>query len=143
VLPTIITQLLSGRRRLELGALTPTRDFTFVSDTAQAFIKAVQSKKGIGEVINVGSNFEISVGDVVKLVSEVMGVSVEVEQKSERLRPEDSEVERLWADSSKALALIGWKPEFAGREGFRRGIGATVAWFRGRTEASPVEGYTI
>jgi NAD dependent epimerase/dehydratase len=129
VIPTIIAQIANGMRRIKLGSIHPTRDFNFVQDTVAGFIKAANSDAGIGEVINFGSNFEISIGDTVKLIAEVMGTEIEVDTDEERLRPKDSEVERLWADNTKAKQLFGWEPAYGGREGFKRGIAATAAWF--------------
>lgn len=130
VIPTIITQIASGMRDIKLGALSPTRDFNFVKDTVNGFIKAAESDRSVGEVINIGSNFEISIGDTAKLIAEVMDARVNVICDEERLRPEKSEVERLWASNEKAAKLLGWKPEYGGREGFRRGLMETVDWFR-------------
>lgn len=133
VLPTIIRQALSGKTRITLGALHPTRDFNFVADTARAFAALAETDAGIGEVINFGSNFEISIGDAVRIVADCIGTSIEVETVTDRLRPEASEVDRLWADNAKARNLIGWSPAYGGQDGFRRGIAETVEWFR-RTE---------
>jgi NAD dependent epimerase/dehydratase len=130
ILPTIITQILSGKRVIHLGALSPTRDFTFVKDTAKAFRCLAASDQGIGDVINSGSNFEVTIRDAAHLVADVMGVEIAIEQDQERVRPEKSEVERLWADNSKAVRLIGWAPKYSGLEGFRRGLTETVEWLR-------------
>ncbi|UCV06685.1 NAD-dependent 4,6-dehydratase LegB [Dechloromonas denitrificans] len=129
VIPTIITQVANGHREIKLGAISPTRDFNFVSDTASGFIAALRSDAGLGEVVNFGSNFEISVGDTVKLIGEAMGVDVDVLTDEVRMRPENSEVQRLWADNSKARDLFGWQPVYAGREGFKRGLAETATWF--------------
>ncbi|MBI5887057.1 MAG: SDR family NAD(P)-dependent oxidoreductase [Deltaproteobacteria bacterium] len=129
IIPAVITQIAAGARTLKLGALHPTRDFSYVADTARLFIAAAESAASVGEVINGGSNFEISIGDTVKMIAGVMGVKVEVMTDAERLRPEKSEVERLWADNSKAKRLIGWEPRYAGLDGLRRGIAETAAWF--------------
>ena len=129
IIPTVITQIASGRRRIRLGALHPTRDFTFISDTVRAFI-AAGADRVIGEVINTGSNFEISIGDTARLIAEVMDKEIEIETEEARLRPERSEVERLWADTTKARELMGWQPQYGGREGFRRGLIETIEWFR-------------
>ena len=130
VIPTIITQIAAGQRRIKLGAVHPTRDFSFVSDTVSGFIAALGADQAVGEVINLGSNFEISIGDTVHAIAEVMGVQVEIETDDERLRPEKSEVERLWACNAKARELLGWQPAYGGREGFLRGLAETVAWFK-------------
>ena len=127
--PTIITQLASGQRRIKLGATSPTRDFNYVGDTVAAFAAVLESDAGAGEVINFGSNYEISIGDTARLIAEVMGKELEVESDEARLRPKNSEVERLWAENAKARQLFGWSPSFAGREGLRRGLEQTVEWF--------------
>ncbi|MDP2761524.1 MAG: NAD-dependent 4,6-dehydratase LegB [Sideroxyarcus sp.] len=129
IIPTVITQIANGKRKIKLGALHPTRDFNFVMDTVRGFISVAESEKSIGEVINIGSNFEISIADTVQLIAEVMGVEIEIETDQVRLRPEKSEVDRLWADNSKARNLAGWEPLYGGREGFQRGLVETVAWF--------------
>ncbi len=129
VIPTIITQIAAGQRRIRLGALTPTRDFSYVKDTVAAFIAALESDAGIGEVVNFGSNFEISIGDTARLIAEAMEVEIEILADASRLRPANSEVERLCADNRKAKALFGWTPAYGGREGFKRGLQETVAWF--------------
>jgi NAD dependent epimerase/dehydratase len=129
VIPTVIAQLATGTNVVKLGATKPTRDFNFVADTARGIIAIHDSPASVGEVINIGSNYEISVGDTVTLIAEVMGKNVEIECEEERLRPAKSEVERLWADNAKAKRLLGWKPEFADRDGFRRGLLITVDWF--------------
>ena len=132
VIPTIITQLLNGKRKIKLGALSPTRDFNYVKDTVQGFIAVLNSDKSVGEVINIGSNYEISIGDTAKLIAETMGVDLEIETEDIRLRPEKSEVNRLWADNSKAKRLLDWEPKFAGRDGFKRGLQETIEWFSQR-----------
>lgn len=129
VIPTVITQIAKGQRKIKLGAVTPTRDFNYVADTVAGFIAAMESDVGLGEVVNFGSNFEISVGETVRLIAEVMGAEVEIESDEARLRPANSEVERLWADNSKAKKLFGWSPVYGGREGFARGLKETVDWF--------------
>jgi len=83
----------------------------------------------LGEVINIGSNFEISIGEVALLIAEIMGVQIQVDGDPVRFRPEKSEVDRLWADNGKARKLLGWVPCYGGREGLKRGLVETVAWF--------------
>jgi dTDP-glucose 4,6-dehydratase len=129
VIPTIIAQIASGQRQIKLGAVSPTRDFNFVKDTVAGFIAALQSDQGLGEVINFGSNFEISIGDTARLIAEAMNVEIELITDGVRLRPEKSEVERLWADNSKAKELLGWAPLYAERAGFKRGLVETIDWF--------------
>jgi dTDP-glucose 4,6-dehydratase len=129
VIPTVITQLANGGNALKLGALSPTRDFNFVADTVRGLIAAHDSPAATGEVTNIGSNFEISVGDTVALIAEVMGKSCSIDCEEERVRPAASEVERLIADNGKARRLLGWRPEFGGRDGLKRGLKITVDWF--------------
>lgn len=130
VIPTIISQIANGMRQIRLGAVTPTRDFNFVADTVAAFIATLESNAGVGEVINFGSNFEVSIGDTARLIAEVMSADIEIVTDEDRLRPTNSEVERLWADNTKAHELLGWSPAYAGRDGLRRGLAETVEWFR-------------
>lgn len=129
VIPTVISQIAAGERRIRLGATHPTRDFNYVADTVRGFIAVAESDAAVGEVINIGSNYEISIGDSVRMIAEVMGAEVEIETEQERLRPDKSEVERLWADNAKAERLLGWKPHYAGLDGLRRGLAETAAWF--------------
>lgn len=130
VIPTIITQLASGAHRIQLGAVHPTRDFNFVSDTVSGFMAALRSDRGIGEVINIGSGFEISIGDTARLIAEVMGVEIEIATDEQRMRPASSEVDRLWACNAKARELLGWQPKYGSVAGLRKGLAETVAWFR-------------
>jgi len=145
VIPTVIGQLLAGERRIKLGAVHPTRDFNYVADTVRAFVAALDADDVVGEVVNVGSNFEIAIGDAVREIAQVMGVKAEIETDPARIRPAASEVERLWADNRKAGKLLGWSPEYGGLDGFRRGIEQTVAWFkrRGGLPADKALTYTI
>lgn len=129
VIPTIISQIASGKKEIQLGALSPTRDFNYVKDTVQGFIAIAESDQSIGEVINIGSNYEISIGDLVHTISRLMNADIEIKTDSQRLRPEKSEVERLWADNSKARRLLGWEPQYCGKEGLERGLAETIAWF--------------
>lgn len=130
VIPTIITQIAKGMRQIKLGAVSPTRDFNYVADTVAGFIAALKSERGLGEVINLGSNFEISIGDTALAIAEAMGTSIDIVTDEQRLRPEKSEVERLWASNTKAHELLGWQPQYGSREGFLRGLTETIAWFR-------------
>jgi dTDP-glucose 4,6-dehydratase len=130
VIPTIISQLAAGQRTIRLGAVHPTRDFNHVADTVDGFMRAALSSAGIGEVVNFGSNYEVSIGDTARLIGEVMGVNLEIETDDSRMRPANSEVERLWADNSKALRLYGWTPSYGGLDGLRRGLAETAAWFQ-------------
>lgn len=129
VIPTIITQIIKGNPRIKLGSLTPTRDFSFISDTVEGFLKAMNSSNGFGSVINIGSGFEISIGDMVRLIAEEMKEVIDIVTEEQRLRPSRSEVERLLACNKKAQALLGWTPRYGNIEGLRKGISKTIKWF--------------
>jgi len=129
VIPTIISQLANGQSKIKLGAISPTRDFNYVEDTVNGFIAMLNSPNAIGEVINIGSNYEISIGETAQLIAEVMGVQLEIETDEQRLRPEKSEVERLWASNEKAKQLLDWTPHYAGKEGLKKGLQQTIEWF--------------
>lgn len=128
VIPSIIIQLIQGKE-ISLGGLTPTRDFNFVTDIAKGFIASLDSERALGEVINLGSNYEISIEDTASLIAEVMQKEIEIKQAEERLRPKNSEVERLFSSNKKAKALLNWEPEYQGLEGLRRGLEETINWF--------------
>jgi len=138
VIPTIITQIANGTKTIKLGSLHPTRDFNYVMDTVGGFIAAMESDQGSGEFINIGSNYEISIGDTASLIAEVLGEEIEIQTDYQRLRPEKSEVERLWASNDKAKELLGWQPEYGGLSGFRRGLQETILWF---TESQNLAAY--
>jgi NAD dependent epimerase/dehydratase len=129
VIPTIITQIAAGQRSIKLGSIHPTRDFNFVADTVGGFLAALETKAGVGEVINIGSGFEISIGETAQMIADLMSVRIDIEHDDVRVRPERSEVERLWASNAKARKLLGWSPRFGGVEGFRKGLEETISWF--------------
>ena len=129
VIPTIISQIVRGKKEIKLGNLNPTRDFSYVQDTVNGLISTL-NQSCFGEVINLGSNFEISIRDTVNLIAEVMGSEVKIIEDNKRLRPPKSEVDRLWADNTKAKKLLNWSPVYYGKEGMKRGIEETVAWFK-------------
>ena len=129
VIPTIITQVASGLRQIRLGAVSPTRDFNYVADTCAAFIAIADCDAALGKVVNSASNFEISIGDTAALIAEVMNVDIEILADDQRIRPEASEVNRLFGDNSLLRGLTGWYPAYGGFEGFRRGLFQTAEWF--------------
>lgn len=129
VIPTIISQLAAGKKTISLGALEPTRDFTYVSDTVGGFLAALNSDAGLGEVINLGVGFEVSIGQTFDIIAQTMNVDAVAVADSQRVRPVNSEVERLFSNNAKAFELFGWKPELAGVEGFAVGLGKTIDWF--------------
>lgn len=129
VIPTIISQLAAGARSIKLGSLHPTRDFSYVADTARAFRMSMEADGALGEVVNAGTGSEISIGDTARLIADVMGAEIEIVADNQRMRPEASEVERLCAANDKAQRLTGWTPDYGGPDGLRRGLEHTVAWF--------------
>ena len=127
-IPSVMVQLLAGNPALRLGSLAPTRDLTFVKDTARGFADTLESDQGIGETFNMGSGFEVSMSEVVDMICEISGQNPTVSVDETRIRPAASEVDRLWSDSSKMTDIFGWKPDFAGKDGLYRGLEATYAW---------------
>jgi len=125
VIPTIITQIMNGAKQIKLGDVSPTRDFNYVLDTCRGFLELARCDQAIGETVNIGSNYEISVGDTLQLIRELMGSDVEFLTDEQRIRPEKSEVFRLWCDNTKIHFLTGFKPEFD----IRSGLKATIEWF--------------
>lgn len=130
VIPTIISQVASGARKVRLGATSPTRDFSYVQDTVDAFISVLDSSAGIGDVVHFGSGYEVSVGDLALVIAQIMDTEIEIIRDEERVRPNNSEVMRLWADASKAHRVFGWDPKYGGADGLRKGLELTIRWFR-------------
>ncbi len=129
VIPQIITQIANKKSKLRLGNTSPTRDFNFVNDTCSAFIEVAKSSKTIGEVVNSASNFEISIYETANLIAELMNYPIQIESDKERIRPENSEVNRLYGSNEKIISLTNWKPRYAGLNGFRKGLEITINWF--------------
>ena len=129
VIPTVITQIASNQREINLGALKPTRDFSFVEDTVSGFLSVLEGDTNFGEVLNLGSGFEIAIEAVAHLIAEIMGTKVQITCDAERVRPASSEVERLLADNTKIGKLLGWEPAYKGLEGLRVGLSKTIDWF--------------
>ena len=129
VIPTIISQIASGKKEIRLGSLHPTRDFSFVTDTARGFLQEMEAVTNVGNVTNIGSGFEISIRDTVEAISSAMGRKIKIVEDEARLRPEKSEVDRLFASISRAENSFNWKPDYGGHEGFLRGLIKTAEWF--------------
>lgn len=129
VIPTIITQIASGNRKIKLGAVSPTRDFNYVSDICDAFIAVAESNYVLGKVINAASNFEISIGETAYLIANVMNENIEIITEEKRLRPELSEVNRLYGENKLLTQLTNWEPKYGGKEGFKKGLIKTCDWF--------------
>jgi nucleoside-diphosphate-sugar epimerase len=126
IIPTVITQLLSGDGSIRVGNVQPTRDLTFVEDTVEGFIEIFNSNKLFGEITNIGMNDEISIGDLIKLIGSLIGTPVEIVPEKERVRPERSEVERLRCNNEKILGATSWRPRYDLREGLTK----TIEWLR-------------
>jgi NAD dependent epimerase/dehydratase len=137
-IPTIISQALT-KKQISLGSLHPTRDYTYVDDTVDAFIKVAENPKFIGETVNIGSNFEISIGDIARKVMDITGHKKKIVTDPERIRPELSEVERLWCDNTKARKLLGWKPKVSFDEGLKK----TITWISDNIERYKPELYNV
>ncbi|MCP3872944.1 MAG: NAD-dependent epimerase/dehydratase family protein [Desulfobacteraceae bacterium] len=129
VIPTIISQIAKGNKQIKLGAVSPTRDFNFVDDITDAFIKIAESDNTAGKTYNAGSNFEISIGDTAELIAQIMNEKIEIISDEIRLRPEKSEVNRLWADNTKLIIQTDWNPKYAGINGFKKGLEQCVKWY--------------
>jgi len=126
VIPTIITQILAGKKKINLGNLDTTRDMNYVLNTVEGFWQVGLHDNSVGEVINLGSGREISIGDLANLIADLIGEKIEIEVDQQRIRPEKSEVERLLCDSTKARELTGWKPRYSLEEGLK----ATIGWLK-------------
>ncbi len=146
VIPTIILQALSDNPQLSLGSLHPTRDFNYVADTAEGMIAVLDNPASVGETINIGSGFEISVGDTLKLIGDIVGKKLSVQTEDARIRPDASEVERLCADASKAKSLLKWESQFTGKDGLKAGLTKSIEWFAkpdNRAHYHDVHRYTL
>ena len=128
VIPTIIVQIASGNKEIELGDLTPTRDFNYVEDTCRGFIALAENEKIIGQTVNIGSNYEISIGDTLNLIKELMNSDIELIMEKQRIRPEKSEVFRLWCDNTLIKNLTSFMPQV----GIRQGLQRTIDWITQR-----------
>jgi len=125
VIPTIITQIATGEKSIKLGDVSPTRDFNYVKDTCMGFLALASSNKCVGETVNIGSNYEISVGDTLNLIRDIMGSGVEFVTDEERIRPKKSEVNRLWCDNTKIRSITN----FNSRHDLKSGLTSTIEWF--------------
>ena len=135
ILPTIINQIINNKKILKLGNISPTRDLTYVEDTINAFMCAMKTKKKIiGESINIGSNFEISIKDILQILNNDFGYKFTIKIDKIRIRPKNSEVYRLFASNKKAKKLLDWKPKYNGREGFKKALKLTIEWYKKNKE---------
>jgi NAD dependent epimerase/dehydratase len=125
IIPTIISQIAAGKREIKLGDLSPTRDFTFVKDTCKGFLELSECEESIGQEVNISTNFEISMLDTLKLIADIMNADVNFIQDSERIRPKNSEVFRLWGENKKIRGLTGYEPSYD----IKSGLTETINWF--------------
>ena len=125
VIPTIITQIATGSKNIKLGDLSPTRDFTYVSDTCRGLYLIAECDEAIGKTVNIGSNYEISMGEVAQKIRAIMNSSAEIVHEDERIRPKNSEVNRLWCDNSLMNHLTGFEIEYC----LEAGLSKTIDWF--------------
>ena len=126
IIPTVISQILSGNKQLKLGNLTPTRDLTFVKDTAKGFYEITMAEGLYGEITNIGMNEEISIGDLTKLIAKLIGADVEIISECQRIRPEKSEVERLMCNNQKIIKNTNWRPDYT----LEKGLLETIDWIK-------------
>lgn len=132
VIPTIISQLANGNKQIKLGDVTPTRDLNFVKDTCRGFISIASSDNVNGQVINIGSNFEVTILEVFNIINELMGTNAEIVTDQVRLRPSNSEVFRLWCDNKKIIELTGFQPAYD----LKKGLSETIEWFKKKENLS-------
>ncbi len=128
IIPTIITQILN-KKVLKLGSLYPTRDLTYIDDTTDAFLCALNKKKDIGEIINIGSGFEVSIKELVRKISKITGYRIDIEKDFKRIRPKKSEVDRLFANNKKAKKILNWSPKLNKKSDFENSLKKTIEWF--------------
>lgn len=139
VIPTVITQFMNGTGKVKLGSTTPSRDLTYVTDTVSAFISAIGNEEAVGEVLNLGTSSEASIAELVEIIGGLMGCQYELIMDSKRVRPEASEVDRLLSNNEKAFRILGWKPEFANRQGLVEGLTRTIEWFQNLSDEDPAQ----
>jgi len=139
IIPTIITQILNGQTSIKLGNLTPTRDLTFVKDTARGFVAIAESDKLFGEITNIGMNDEISIGDLARVISELMKSDIKIISDDQRIRPDKSEVERLRCNNTKILKFTNWKPQYD----LKRGLLETIEWLKSNIDYYKSEIYNV
>ncbi|MCC6255653.1 MAG: SDR family NAD(P)-dependent oxidoreductase [Ignavibacteriaceae bacterium] len=139
IIPTVISQILSGKEKLSLGNLTPTRDLTFVKDTCKGFFEIFKSEKLFGEVTNIGMSQEISVGDLVNKISALISFKANIEEDTLRVRPENSEVERLFCDNNKLISNTDWTPDYD----LNKGITETIEWLRNHIDLYKPDIYNV
>ncbi|MFW9972898.1 MAG: GDP-mannose 4,6-dehydratase, partial [Candidatus Odinarchaeota archaeon] len=139
IIPTIVTQILSGKKNIELGSTYPTRDFTYVKDIINGFISATESNQSTGEIINIGSSTEITIQDLAELIAQITKIDIKIRIKNDRVRPKKSEVNRLKADTQKAKKLLEWSPQYT----LESGLKETIEWFENNLTHYKSDAYNV
>tara|TARA_Y100000816_G_C26099758_1_gene582594 strand:+ start:171 stop:1196 length:1026 start_codon:yes stop_codon:yes gene_type:complete len=130
IIPTIVAQLAANKKKISLGSLKPTRDFSFIEDTIEGFVKSMDSKKNLGDVFNIGSGYEISMKELVVIISKIMKKETPTTLDIKRIRPKLSEVQRLVCDNKKSKKVLNWKPKYSGKIGLEKGLRKTIEWYK-------------
>jgi len=139
IIPTVISQILSGKTELNLGNLTPTRDLTFVKDTANGFLQIALAEGLFGEITNIGMSEEITIGNLVKLIAKLIGTEVEIRSDEQRIRPDKSEVERLFCNNAKITANTNWEPNYT----LETGLLETIDWIKNNLSYFKTDIYNV
>lgn len=139
IIPTVISQILSGQKKLKLGNLTPTRDLTFVKDTVAGFLAIAEAENLFGEITNIGMSNEISIGELVKKIAHLIGTEIQIESDQNRVRPQKSEVERLFCNNDKLLKHTNWSPQF----NLDSGLSETISWIKDNIEIYKPDSYNV
>ena len=129
IIPTVITQILNGKKQVNVGNLSPTRDFSYVDDTVDGFIATLQTSNIEGEIINLGAGFEISIKETIDIIIKIIGKEVKIINENKRIRAEKSEVNRLFSNNTLAKNILNWEPIYVDKKGFSKGLEKTINWF--------------
>lgn len=129
IIPTVITQILNGKKQVNVGNLSPTRDFSYIDDTVDGFIATLQTSNIEGEIINLGAGFEISIKETIDIIIKIIGKEVKIINENKRIRAEKSEVNRLFSNNTLAKNILNWEPIYVDKKGFSKGLEKTINWF--------------
>lgn len=129
IIPTVITQILNGKKEVNVGNISPTRDFSYIDDTVDGFIATLQTSKIVGEIINLGAGFEISIKETIDIIIKIIGKEVKIIHENKRIRAEKSEVNRLFSNNTLAKNILNWEPIYGDKKGFTKGLEKTINWF--------------
>ena len=129
IIPSVINQILNGYDEIKVGNVKPTRDFSYVDDTVNGIIAGLESDMIVGKAINLGAGFEISIKETINSITEILGKNIKLKVDKNRVRNDNTEVDRLYSNNSLAKELLGWQPNYAGKSGFKKGLKKTIDWF--------------